>query len=93
MDDYQEIYQAIHNLELELSADTPNVKDELVKIHKELRDRPELAHILTDEQVKTIVLGLSIRTATDLVAAARPAKKAAPVKARLSLDVDGNILI
>ena len=87
------IYQAIHDLELELEADNPNVRDELIKIHKELRDRPELAHILTDEQIKSIVTGLSIRTSTDLLAAAKPAKKTAPAKARLALDADGNILL
>lgn len=72
--DTDEVSQAIFDLKQQLLEDNPNIASYLQKIHKSLTGRPELVHILTNEQRATIVKGLSTQTGITLAAA--PVKKA-----------------
>lgn len=51
----EQILQRMGELKQMLVANDPRMGLELTRIHKNLQESPELLHVLTDEQIATIV--------------------------------------
>lgn len=82
----QEVEQQIADLKAELLEDNPNIAGYLQKIHKNIQGRPELVHVLSNEQRAAIIQGLTKHTGIILATTASKTKKvAAPRLTDLSL--------
>ncbi len=73
---------SLSSLQDQLLANAPGMPSYLRQIHQNLKQYPELTHLLDDSQIKIIVSGLLKKTNTDMAAVAtkkRGSKKSAPL--------------
>lgn len=75
---YNQISTKIINLENALLSAHPEMPSLLRDIHKSLKDFPGVVTLLTTEQIRSIINGLTVQTSTDLimVTAKKSSKKA-----------------
>lgn len=75
-----EVAQQVADLEAELLQDNPNIAGYLQKIHKNIQGRPELVHLLSNEQRAAIIQGLTKQTGQIIATTVSKTKKVAAPK-------------
>lgn len=73
------ILPKLQSLQIALESENPEIRGYLKAIHTDLAQYPDLAHLLTDEQIAPIYS--AIRQQTNVVIEAKAAKKKSGAKA------------
>lgn len=81
---YSEFFTSLNHLKERLHDIDPELPNHLRVIHTHLRNYDELAHLLSPEEIRTIIQGLKQHTGTELVKAT--AKKPKTKAAKFDLD-------
>lgn len=85
------ILPKLSTLDEMLEAQAPGLKNYLLEINEDLRQYPDLVHLLSDEQIKPIYSAL--RAVTNTVITAKAAKATKEVKGTKKVSAeDGNML-
>lgn len=85
------ILPKLSTLDEMLEAQAPGLKNYLLEINEDLRQYPDLVHLLNDEQIKPIYSAL--RAVTNTVITAKAAKATKEVKGTKKVSAeDGNML-
>jgi len=76
---YLEFYSSLNHLKERLHDIDPELPNHMRVLHANLRNHDELAHLLSPDEIRTIIQGLKKHTGTELVKAAakKPKGKAA----------------
>lgn len=74
-----------------LEAQAPGLKNYLLEINEDLRQYPDLVHLLTDEQIKPIYSAL--RAVTNTVITAKAAKANKEVKGTKKVSADDGAML
>lgn len=81
------LIEEISALRKAIEASAPTIAGDLVKVLKQLQARPELVHMLDENQIGAIVSGLMSTKCLELPATSKKAKPSAKV----SKTMDGNL--
>jgi hypothetical protein len=81
----QEIKDKIAELGAALEAGDPSMASNIMVIYKQLKETPEAVHLLTEEEIATIVKGFEVSSGNKIVA---PAKKATTKSSIAKIDID-----
>jgi hypothetical protein len=85
------ILPKLQQLDSMLESQAPGLKNYLLEINEDLRQYPDLVHLLTDEQIKPIYSSLRAITNTVITAKAAKANKEVKGTKKVSSE-DGNML-
>lgn len=85
LDNLGQISQKLADLQQQLQTQAPGYEGLLQRIHTDLIKDPDLAHLLTDEQVGVLVAGLSKKKNIVLVELSSPKKRTTTADGKKSL--------
>jgi hypothetical protein len=77
---YLEFYSSLNHLKERLHDIDPELPNHMRTIHANLRNYDELAHLLSLDEIRTIIQGLKKHTGTELVKATAKKPKAKAAK-------------
>jgi hypothetical protein len=84
---HTELCDATRKLAQELESEQQDINYWLDRVHEQLRQQPELLHMLSDEQTRALYRGIIARSKVVIVPEkAKPASKARSAKASASID-------